>query len=109
MADEDGAQLPDGYELFRDLGFQGHQIGEGVIVYQPKKKPRGGELTPFEKAENQFISSIRVIVEHVIGGVKRCHCVKDVFRNWREHFDDTVIELACGLHNFRTAQRIRKY
>jgi hypothetical protein len=78
MADEDGATLPEGYTVFRDPGFQGLDMGEGLVAMEPTKKPRGGELTPLEKATNQEISKIRVIVEHVISGVKRCHCVKDV-------------------------------
>ena len=48
----------------------------GVVIYQPRKKPKGQELTAAEKAENQVISSIRVIVEHIISGVKRCRIVK---------------------------------
>jgi hypothetical protein len=45
------------------------------------KKPKGRELTEAEKAKNTIISSIRILVEHIIAGVKRCRIVKDVFRN----------------------------
>jgi len=76
-----------------------------VHTYQPKKKPKGKELTPEEKAENKIISSIRILVEHIISGVKRCRIVKDVFRNTKDHFADQVMEIACGLHNFRTKLR----
>ena len=72
---------------------------------QPKKKPRGRELTQEEKAENALISSVRIVVEHVICGVKRSRIVKDVFRNTRDKFADLVMEIACGLHNFRTSYR----
>jgi hypothetical protein len=72
-----------------------------VITYQPKKKPRGKDLTPEDKALNTIIASVRIIVEHVISGVKRCRIVKDIFRNTKENFDDLVMEIACGLHNFR--------
>lgn len=90
--------------LFQDTGFQGF-APDHVCIYQPKKKPRGGELTAEEKAENKMISSIRILVEHVIAGVKRCRIVHDVFRNTTAHFDDLVMEIACGLHNFRTTLR----
>lgn len=90
--------------LFQDTGFQGF-APEHVCTYQPKKKPRGGELTAEEKAENQLISSIRILVEHVMAGVKRCRIVHDVFRNTKAQFDDLVMEIACGLHNFRTTSR----
>jgi len=49
----------------------------------PKKKPRGKELTDEEKAKNKVISSIRVRIEHVIGGIKRMRITTDKFRNKR--------------------------
>ncbi len=52
-----------------------------------------------------MISSIRILVEHVIAGVKRCRIVHEVLRNTTAHFDDLVMEMACGLHNFRTTLR----
>lgn len=55
---------------------------------------------------NQIISKTRIVVEHLIGGVKRCRIVKEVFRNTREGFDDLAMEIACGLYNFR--MRCRK-
>jgi hypothetical protein len=90
--------------LLQDTGFQGDKP-EHVDTYQPKKKPRGKELTPEEKAENTMISSIRILVEHIISGVKRCRIVKDVLRNTPSQFSDQVMEVACGLHNFRTTLR----
>lgn len=58
-----------------------------------------------EKIINKIFSSVRIVVEHVFSGVKRCRIVKDVYRNFREGFEDLVMEIACGLHNFR--QEIR--
>jgi hypothetical protein len=55
-----------------------------------------------ERRRNRALSAVRVVVEHVISGVKRCRIVKDVFRNRKEGFVDTVMNIACGLHNFRT-------
>ena len=54
-----------------------------------------------QKAEKRLISKVRIVIEHLIAGIKRCRIVKDVFRNTKVHFDDLVMELACGLHNFR--------
>ena len=54
---------------------------------------------------NHLISKARITVEHVISGVKRCRIVKDVFRNTREAYDDLVMKIACGLHNYRTRHR----
>ena len=104
ICDEENLTFPEGITLNKDTGYQGYEP-EGVITRQPKKKPRGEELTRFEKNQNSIISSYRIIVEHIISGVKRCRIVKDVFRNTKEKYDDLVMEIACGLHNFRTECR----
>ena len=98
------SQFPGGSTLYKDTGYQGYEPA-GVNTRQPKKKPHGGELTQAEKEQNSLISSVRIIVEHVICGIKRCRIVKDVFRNTKDKFDDLVMEIACGLHNFRRACR----
>jgi hypothetical protein len=108
IGDEEGITVPVGSDRYRDSGFQGHDI-PGVTMYQPKKKPCGGELSLVDNVQNRLIASVRVVVEHVIAGVKRCRIVKDIFRNTQEAYDDTVIELACGLHNFRSEHRLLCY
>lgn len=100
LADESQYQLPEGSVLFQDTGFQGFSL-ENVLIIQPKKKPKGKELTEEEKEKNRAISSIRIRIEHVISGVKRCRIVKDKFRNYKKGFKDLVMEIACALHNFR--------
>ena len=104
ICDEEDSTFPPGCVLFKDTGFQGFEP-ENVWTYQPKKKPRNQELSAEEKAENTRISSIRILVEHVISGVKRCRIVHDVLRNTKARFDDLVMEIACGVHNFRTSLR----
>jgi len=104
ICDEENPTFPDGTTLFKDTGFQGYEP-EGVNTKQPKKKPRGGELSIDEQVNNSIISGVRIIAEHVISGIKRCRIVKDVFRNTKEEFDDLVMEIACGLHNLRTESR----
>jgi hypothetical protein len=108
IADEEEITFPEGIELYRDSGFQGHEL-ENVTIHQPKKKPRKGQLSDEDKETNRGISSIRVVFEHIISGIKRCHIVKNVFRNTKKGFDDSVIELACGLHNFRSFSRNQCY
>jgi len=99
-ADEAGYSFPEGSALYQDTGFQGFTLA-GVTILQPKKKPRGQELTLEEKEDNRLISKIRVRIEHAIGGVKRYRIVKDKIRNWKQGFRDKVMETCCGLHNFR--------
>lgn len=104
ICDEEQPTLPEGSTLYKDTGFQGYEP-VGITTQQPKKKPRGQELSEEDKQRNTLISKVRIIVEHVIAGIKRCRIVKDVFRNTKDRFVDLVMEIACGLHNFRTACR----
>ncbi len=99
-----GYCFPAGSKLLQDTGFQGYKP-EGVSILQPKKKPRNGELTPDEKVFNRAVSSVRVEVEHQIGGAKRCQILVQKFRNRVDNFVDDVMETACGLHNFRMSHR----
>jgi len=62
-------------------------------------------LSVGDKFLNHLISSVRIIVEHVIAGVKRCRIVKDVLRLTKEGVSDLVMEIACGLHNLRVSCR----
>ena len=54
---------------------------------------------------NHLISSVRIVVEHVIAGVKRCRRVKEVLRLTKAGISDMVMEIACGLHNLRVSCR----
>ena len=100
LADEAGYRVPEGSVLVQDTGFQGFRL-QGVAILQPKKKPKGGELSYVDKVTNRLISGIRIRIEHAIGGVKRYRIVKDTLRNWKPGFRDLVFETCCGLHNFR--------
>src|SRR5262245_60145606 len=77
----------------------------GSRSFNPRKSHGGGELTPPEKAHNRFISSIRIRIEHAIGGVKRYRLVKDKIRLLKDGIRDTIMETCCGLHNFRLQYR----
>lgn len=103
-ADEAAIIYPSNATLDQDTGFQGYAPAD-VLVRQPKKKPRGQELSLVDKFLNQIISSARIEVEHVISGIKRCRIVKDVLRLTRESISDLVMEIACGLHNLRVSCR----
>jgi hypothetical protein len=90
--------------LSQDKGFLGF-FWPGVTIVQPKKKPRGGDLTPPEQAANRQISSIRMRIEHAMGGVKRDRIVEDTIRLSKDGILDAVMETCCGLHNFRLLYR----
>lgn len=108
LCDDEHLRYPEGYVIYRDLGYQG-LVMPGVTVLEPYKKPKKGELTTAQKEINRAISSERVTVEHVIGGVKRCRILKDVYRNFRKGYEDVVMCIACGLHNFRSDKRLLSY
>ena len=104
LAELSGYTLPPGSCLDQDQGFQGFCLHDVTIV-QPKKTPRGGELTPPEQVTTRRISSIRIRIEHAIGGVKRDRIVKDNICLLKDRVRDIVMETCCGLHNFRLQYR----
>ena len=58
-----------------------------------------------ETVLNTLFSSVRVVVEHPLSGVKRCRIVKEVLRLTTTGIADLVMEIACGLHNLRVSCR----
>jgi hypothetical protein len=108
LVDDEQYQLPSGSVLYQDRGFQGFAV-TCVQVQQPTKKPRGGELTDAQKAENQRIASEKMRIEHTMSSVKRCRIVKDRMRYWQDRIRDVVMVIACGLHNLRLRHRPWNY
>ena len=100
IIDEQPLSLPTGITIWQDTGFLGHKP-ENTTVMMPTKQPKGKQLSDIQKEENRKISSFRILVEHAIGGVKKCRIVKERFRCRKLGFDDLVMLIACGLHNFR--------
>lgn len=103
LGEEDDDQFPP-CGLFQDTGLQGY-TPDHVATDQPKQKPPGKERTDEENAENTRRARMRMLVEHVIAGVKRCRMVQEVFRHTKTHCADQVREIACGVHNFRATWR----
>jgi hypothetical protein len=97
---EEQWEFPVGVLIFQDTGFQGHNP-KNAVVLQPEKKPKNKELSLMQKTSNKQISSIRVKVEHAIGLVKIYRIVKDTIRNWKYNFKDLIMEICCGLSNFK--------
>ena len=93
--------IPPGANIWGDKAYQGikEDVGEGVGVYIPHKKPKKRELTHEQKEENKVISGIRIVVEHAIGGIKRFKSLSDVFRN-KKGQDDSMVAVCAGLWNY---------
>lgn len=100
LCDQEDMLFPANSLLDKDTGYQGYEP-TGVITFQAKKKPRNGELSAEEKFINKIYASTRIVIENVFSGVKRCRITKDVYRNLKAGFADLIMEIACGLHNFR--------
>lgn len=54
--DEEEYRFPKDSKLWKDLGYQGYQPAQ-TTTYQPKKKPKGGELTAAEKEQGSLCVS----------------------------------------------------
>lgn len=108
ICDEEPFEFEQEIEVLQDLGYVGH-CPKNAIVQMPVKRSKYKKLTEEEKKENRLKSSKRVVVEHTISGIKRCRIVKDVFRYRRYGYEDLVMEVACGLHNFRIAHRKKNH
>jgi DDE superfamily endonuclease len=92
--------LPAGSRLLQDLGFLAFTLDQ-VETIMPTKKPRGRRLTRAQKAVNRRIARRRVRIEHVHSSVKRCRIVHDTNRLRKAGVRDLIMEVCCGLHNFR--------
>jgi len=108
IADEYPIVLPAGSVLKQDLGFLGHTPAN-VVIEQPFKKPRKGALSFSQKLYNKLLSSTRIVVEHANSGIKRLRIVKEQIRIHSSCFRDTVMLVACQLHNFRVKSSLRAY
>jgi DDE superfamily endonuclease len=86
------------------MGVQGY-TRDGITICQPKKNPPGVELTPPVKVANRTISSIRIRIEHAIGGVKRYRMVKDKRHLLNDWIRDPIMDTCCSLYNFRLQDR----
>jgi hypothetical protein len=83
------------FDLDQERGFQGFCL-QDVTIVQPKNTPPGGELTPPEQGTNRRISSVRIRMEHAMGGVKRDRSVKGNIRLLTDGRRDAVMATGCG-------------
>jgi len=96
------------FKVWVDLGYLGFKGDYGALeVNIPHKKPRKSktnpkpQLTAEQKEENRHLSSVRVVVEHAIGGMKRFTILIAQFRNHKEDFVDDVALVSAGLWNWK--------
>ncbi len=90
--------IPEHISIITDTGFQGiHSVHTNTIM--PKKGSRKHPLMDADKQNNRLISSVRILVEHAIAGIKRFRAAADIYRNRKANTDDTFMLLSAGLWN----------
>lgn len=94
-------------ELLADLAFYGFKPVH-YTLRMPHKKPKNHPLSKIKNTENKLLSRQRVKIENVFAHVKILRIVKDKNRNYKPHFRDTIMDLACRLYNFRLKHRIAR-
>lgn len=98
-----GSAVLDRIKTMMDSGYQGVlRLHKNSVT--PKKKPKGGELTADEKAENRRQSKVRVLIENVIARVKVFKIVANKYRNRRKRFG-LRMALMCGIINKENQSR----
>ncbi len=86
----------------RDVKRTGDTAYIGTGLETPWRKPRGGELTAAQKADNRDLSRRRVAAEHGIGKMKVWRIASERYRNpVRKH--TLVMKNVAGLHNLMYA------
>ena len=85
-------------KILADTGYQGIQkIHPNSVI--PIKRKRGEELNKEQKDFNREHSSKRVVVENVIGFLKKFHIISDRYRNRRRRFG-LRFNLIASFHNY---------
>lgn len=99
IIDKSILKIPDTVGKWADTGFIGlDKLFENTVI--PKKGTKKNPLSLADKANNNVISSFRVVVEHAIAGIKRFRILTDTLRNKIGLFDDVAMEVCSGLWNF---------
>jgi len=93
-----GGRVLENIKAQMDSGYQGiaeiHKNSE-----TPKKKPKGGELTKEEKAENRRISRERILSENINAKIKVFKIMANKYRNRRKRHSLRA-NLICGIINY---------
>lgn len=93
--------IPEDIQVNLDRGFEGAEVRyPNNKVYKPKRAQRNPPLTLFEKLYNHIINKTRILVEHVIGRLKKFRIAPELYRNRRSTHADYLVTVA-GLINFR--------
>jgi hypothetical protein len=94
-------KIPKGVVVRVDKGYEGiEEEYPEVRIEKPRKARRAHPLTVLEKIYNRAMSTLRMPVEHAIGGMKKFRLLAGIYRGKPERYDESALVIA-GLHNYR--------
>jgi hypothetical protein len=95
------------FSIYVDLGYLGfandYKTEKLFIPYKKTRKSKNNpnpQLSKEQKEYNKKMGSVRVKVEHAIGGMKRFRCMSDRYRNKKDSIENYFAILSAGLWNF---------
>ncbi len=91
-------------ESLQDKGYQGIQKLHPNSRL-PHKKPRGGQLTRAQKADNRALARRRVVIEQTNRCLKIFRLLAERYRNRRRRFG-LRCNLIAALYNYERAQTV---
>lgn len=99
-------KIPKDVSTYMDSGYQGVQKDyPDRVSFIPKKAFKNHPLSEDDKRGNKILSSIRVIVEHVISRIKKFRILSLVYRNARDGYEG-IFNTIAGIVNLRTINRL---
>jgi hypothetical protein len=98
--------IPETVQVNLDRCYEGaeHRFPHNKIC-KAKRAARNHPITLFDKLLNHVINKTRILVEHVIGSLKKFRIVSELFRNRRATQGAFLIAVA-GLLNFRALRSL---
>ena len=91
-----------------DLGYIGYSP-ENATIEKPHKNTKLKPLTGQQKLKNKIISGKRISIKQAISGVKWLKVVADKIRTFCRDFRNSVMKIACAIHNLRVWSHVRAY
>ena len=89
-------------QSLQDKGYQGiHKVHANSRV--PIQKPKGGTLSPDQKAKNRALARERIGIEHVNRRFKMLKILAERYRNRRRRYG-LRCNLIAALYNYELAQ-----
>ena len=99
----DGSSMPDEHRIHlkADGGYAGiRNCLPGICCRLPHKKPRNGELTETQKAQNKAHSQSRIHIENVFAHIKNWKRMSGRYEGTAEEFNAEFNGI-CGMYNKR--------